>query len=166
MSLLLWWTLYKPRKIRHSFWFWGLDRHFFLAFQNYPSPLLKVEMIIFLFYYLFFSFGYHYQTFREGFYWGAKCVKTRGQTGAWWDRRWVESQGVWAKDLPSVWLECNQLSTSSMTDSGLPPHHRHNLERKKKLSLIYSDYICFPCQESGGNFHFHRITPLFCFKSM
>lgn len=46
------------------------------------------------------------------------------------------------------------------------PHHRHNLERKRNLSLIYRDYIRFSCQESGGNFHFHRITPLFCFESM
>lgn len=50
-----------------------------------------------------------------------------------------------------------------MTDSGLSPHFRHNLKRKNKLSLIYRDYIYFPCQESGGNFHFYRITVLFWF---
>lgn len=53
------------------------------------------------------------------------------------------------------------MSTISMMDSGLLPHHRHNLKKKKKLSLIYRDYICFSCQESGRNFHFHRITSLF-----
>lgn len=51
-----------------------------------------------------------------------------------------------------------------MTDSGLPPQYRHNLKRKNKLSLICRDYIYFPCQESGGNFHFYRITLLFWFR--
>lgn len=51
-----------------------------------------------------------------------------------------------------------------MTDSGLSPHYRHNLKRKNKLSLIYRAYIYFPCQESGGNFHFYRITVLFWFR--
>lgn len=51
-----------------------------------------------------------------------------------------------------------------MMDGGLLLHHRHNLKSKRKLSLIYRVYICFSCQESGGNFPFHRITPLFWFR--
>lgn len=56
-----------------------------------------------------------------------------------------------------------RLSTSSMTGSGLPSHqsHHHNNKKGKNVISQLQRQHLLSKPRIGGNFHLHRITPLF-----
>lgn len=82
---------------------------------------------------------------------------------AWWGSYWRESQDIQDQETPKSagdFGEINCQLLKRLTVAGLLPHRRHNYKRKRKVSLIYKDCICFPCQNLVETFIFTESPPL------